>query len=341
MIRVGILGTGLFCRTAHIPSILNRGDQVDITGVYNRGEENRSAALRLLADHGRSPRVFVQPDDLCESPQVDAVLLCLPPEMHVPLAIKAIGAGKHIFCEKPISNTLDGARRLAGYAKHVKTVFHVGFVIRYSNLFSAMLSLIDDGEIGIPKVVWSRAFFASDWPYREGTWTNDPLRSGDTLNSWGVHAFDLLQAMARGYPQSCHATGGHMVRKDTENTDVAFANIIYDSGVIGSLQLCRFAPRGDDWWIGCIGTHGMIEAGFFQRQIILRHENTHKIIEPPVYGYHSFDGMQQQMDRFINAIEFRGQTATGVREGYYATATACCAKYSMCSKSNIDIPSMP
>lgn len=177
MIRLGIVGTGLFCRNAHFPSILNRKDRIAVTGIYNRGAENRDAALRLLEQHDMFPQVFAQPEGLCESPTVDAVLLCLPPEMHVCLACKALAAGKHVFCEKPVATNIEDARKLVDCAKKSDALFHTGFVIRYSNVFAAMLDLIDKGEIGTPKVVWNRAMFDSDWPYREGTWTNDPVRS--------------------------------------------------------------------------------------------------------------------------------------------------------------------
>ncbi len=338
MIRLAIAGTGEFCRSAHFPSLFNRRDKVVITAIYNRGEENRNHAIHILEERGMPVHIFDNPDDLCESQLADAVLLCLPPEFHPPLACKALLAGKHVFCEKPISNTLDDARQVVECAAKSDVVFHTGFVIRYSNLFSTVMSLIEDGIIGDPKIVWNRVLFGSDWAYRGGTWTNDPHRSGGMLNAWGVHSFDLLQAMAGGYPQSCHAMGGHMARQGTNNTDAAMVNIAYSSGVVGSLQVCRFAPRGDDWWIGCIGTNGMIEAGFFQRKIILRNASMEKIIEPPSYELHSFDGMQQQMDSFLTAISEHLHTSSGAYEGYYATALALCAEESIREQTSINIP---
>lgn len=340
MIRFGIVGTGGFCRGAHFPSLLNRKEAVRVSALYNRGEQNRHAALDLLAEHDVSPRVYSDPAELVVSDEVDAVLLCLPPEFHPDLICTALTAGKHVFCEKPVSNGLDGARRVYAAAEQAKTVFHVGFVLRYSNLFKTIVGIIEEGDIGLPKMVWNRALFTSDWAYRQGSWVNDPGRSGGSLNAWAVHAFDLMAAMAGSYPQSCHGVGGHLVREDTVNTDAVFLNVSYESQVAGSLQMCRFAPRGDDWWIGCIGTHGMIDAGFFQRKIILRtaRDTNQRVIEPPAYEQHSFDGMQQQMDCFIEAVRSAGTTFTGAIDGYYATALALCAEQSIRENRSIDIP---
>ena len=339
MIRLGIIGTGPFCREAHFPSILNRSSKISIHAIYNRGTANLEEAVTFLKQKNCSPVIVSQPEDICVDGSVDAVLICLPPEMHSRLASMALSSGKHVFCEKPISAALEGAKAIVSLRHNVSSVFHVGFVIRYSNLFKEIMRIIKEGRIGEPKMVWNRVFFKSNWAYRQNHWVNDPRQSGGSLNSWAVHSFDLMQAMAGGYPVDCYSSGGHMHLSNTENTDATFLSINYDNGVIGSLQLCRFAPRGDDWWIGCIGTEGMLEAGFFQRKIMLRtHASTEPFqTEPQNYSGHSFDGMQQQMDAFISAIHTGHQTESSFEEGYYATALALSAEQSLVANEVIQI----
>ena len=339
MIRLGIIGTGPFCREAHFPSILKRSSKISVTALYNRGTANLEEATAIMEENKSFPEIVSEPCDICVDPSVDAVLLCLPPQMQPDLAAIALSSGKHVFCEKPISVTFEGANKIVSLKDSVPGVFHVGFVIRFSNVFNKVMRIIKEGKIGVPKMVWNRVFFKSSWAYRQNNWVNDPRQSGGSLNSWAVHSFDLMQAMAGGYPVDCYSCGGHMHLSDTQNTDAAFLSVNYDNGVIGSLQLCRFAPRGDDWWIGCIGTEGILEAGFFQRKIILRtHVSNEPVyIEPELYSGHSFDGMQQQMDAFINAVHTGSQTESSFNEGYYATALALSAEKSLTANEVIKI----
>lgn len=92
--------------------------------------------------------------------------------------------------------------------------------------------------------------------------------------------------------------------------------------------------------MGCIGTEGMVEAGYFTRTLYVRHTKDDSFQSVPVYPYsqHSFDGMQQQMDTFINACENAGTTGSGYREGYYATALALSAEQAIRQHRTVDIP---
>ncbi|MEW6534494.1 MAG: Gfo/Idh/MocA family oxidoreductase [Candidatus Auribacterota bacterium] len=338
MIRFGIVGTGPFCRESHILSIITAGEE--ITAIYNRGDDNRVEALKMISEAGGEPEILSDPHAVCSHPDVDAVLLCVPPSLFPGLIHTAVWSGKHIFCEKPLAANINDALRIVQSVSHAKTVFHVGFVIRYSYVFQELMKILQSGAVGTPKQVWCRCYSNSIWPYRTDSWVNDETSSGGSLNSWAVHAFDLMQAMAGGYPVRCNGVGGHMARENTALTDGAYIGVEYSSGAIGSLQLCRYAPRGDDWMIGCIGTEGMVEAGYFTGTLYLRHTADDSFAQVPVpdYGHHSFDGMQQQMDIFIDACENAGSTGCGYREGYYATALAISAEKAVRSRKTIDIP---
>lgn len=342
MLRVGIIGTGPFCRSTHLLSLMGHTDAA-ITALYNRGAHNRSEALAMLAQAGIHPQIYDDPYSLCTADAVDAVLLCVPPDLFPSLVSASVTAGKHVFCEKPIAVTIHGARRVADAARTAcHTVFHTGFVIRHSYVAHSLMQAIGAGRIGTPQLVWCRCYNDSNWPYREDSWVARRATSGGLLNSWAVHPLDLLNAMAGSNPQICSGFGGHFVKPNTDNLDAAYVSIQYENGVIGSLQLCRFAPRGDDWMIGCIGIKGMIEAGFFGRSLTLRthYSDTVEQIAIPPYPHHSYDGMQQQMDSFIHACTSGTQTATGYEAGYYATALALAAEQSIAEHTVQDIPQL-
>ena len=82
-------------------------------------------------DLGRNLKVYKQLDDLLANPEVDLVDLCVPTPMHVPLAIAALKAGKHVVCEKPLARTTAQARQIVAAASTAKGFLMPAMCMRF------------------------------------------------------------------------------------------------------------------------------------------------------------------------------------------------------------------
>ncbi|MFF4614230.1 Gfo/Idh/MocA family protein [Nonomuraea jabiensis] len=119
-VAVGLVGAGPWARMAHAP-MLAKGPHTRLTGVWARRPE---AAAQLGAPvHERIEELF----DACE-----AVAFCVPPAVQAELAVRAARAGKALLLEKPLADTLDGARRLAEAVAEAGVASQMVLTLRYA-----------------------------------------------------------------------------------------------------------------------------------------------------------------------------------------------------------------
>ncbi|AEE97431.1 Gfo/Idh/MocA family protein [Mahella australiensis] len=145
-IRVGIAGTGytIGIAGAHVNTYL-ANPNVGLLALYDivPGRAQEWAERRGL----KGVAICGSYEELLDS--VDAVSICTPNNAHADLSIKALEAGKHVLCEKPISNTVEGAERMVACAeKHPELVNMTGFCYRGIPAIAYMKHIIDEGKIG-------------------------------------------------------------------------------------------------------------------------------------------------------------------------------------------------
>ncbi|RTI17560.1 Gfo/Idh/MocA family protein, partial [Thermus scotoductus] len=103
MVTIGLVGAGWWTQAVHAPAFKKAGAR--IAGVY----AGQSARARSLAEAYGVP-LFLEYGELLE--EVDAVAIATPDTTHVPLALEAVRAGKHVFVEKPLGVNLEETRKL-------------------------------------------------------------------------------------------------------------------------------------------------------------------------------------------------------------------------------------
>ncbi|MGX9357424.1 Gfo/Idh/MocA family protein [Roseobacteraceae bacterium S113] len=124
---------------------------------------------------------------------VDVIDICLPPALHAPVAIRALAAGKHVICEKPLATSLEEADAMEQAAREAdKEIFPV-FQYRFGPAAAALRALGGAGLLGAPRAAsfethWARdaAYYAIPW---RGTWAGE---MGGSLITHAIHAHDLL-----------------------------------------------------------------------------------------------------------------------------------------------------
>ncbi len=144
-IRWGVLSTAAIAQKKVIPA-MQRGEFTTIAAIASRDLGKAQEAARAL----NIPTVYGSYEELLADPNIDAIYNPLPNQMHVPWSIKAIEAGKHVLCEKPISLTAAEAKLLLAARDNAKFKVKVGeaFMVRSHPQWLRARALLDEGRIG-------------------------------------------------------------------------------------------------------------------------------------------------------------------------------------------------
>jgi predicted dehydrogenase len=139
----GILGVAKIARNRVIPAIqTSRNGRV--TAIATRNPDQHGDYLdRVHIEH-----VYDDYDELIQSKYIDAIYIPLPNHLHVPYAIKAVKAGKHVLCEKPISLNADQLLKLIDAQTDTGVVVQEAFMVLSSNSWQQTRQLVRDGAIG-------------------------------------------------------------------------------------------------------------------------------------------------------------------------------------------------
>ncbi len=150
-IKWGILSTAKIGRQKVIPGI-QASSICEVVAIGSRDLSRAKSAAELLG----IPRAYGSYEELFEDPAIDAIYNPLPNHLHVPWTIRAMQAGKHVLCEKPIGLTSREAQRLMDIStKYPGLKVMEAFMYRFHPQWIKAKGLIDDGVIGRPKVVQS------------------------------------------------------------------------------------------------------------------------------------------------------------------------------------------
>ena len=143
-VRWGILGNARIAREKVIPGMFKAAN-VEVAAIASRDEESARAAAEAL----RIPRAIGGYDALLTDPDVDAVYLPLPNQLHVEWSIRALERGKHVLCEKPIGMDAAEAERLAAAAAaHPRLKVMEAFMYRLHPQWIEARRLVSSGAIG-------------------------------------------------------------------------------------------------------------------------------------------------------------------------------------------------
>jgi len=127
-----------------------------------------------------------------EDPEVDAVYVLTPVDGHKTITIDALRAGKHVFCEKPISYNYEMACEMAAEAEKAGKLLNIGVCNRYHKSVEQLAQMNKDGAFGNIYHVYCSFRQCRSIPQLGGAFTTKELSGGGVLIDWGVHFFDLI-----------------------------------------------------------------------------------------------------------------------------------------------------
>lgn len=150
-IKFGVLSTAAIGTDKVIPA-MQRGEHTEVAAIASRDLGRAQAAAAALG----IPRAYGSYEELLADPEIQAVYNPLPNHLHVPWSLRAIEAGKHVLCEKPIGLSSAEAQQLADAAqRHPELKVMEAFMYRHHPQWRRTKELVESGAIGELKTVQS------------------------------------------------------------------------------------------------------------------------------------------------------------------------------------------
>jgi predicted dehydrogenase len=189
-VRVGVVGAGDFAEACHVPGIQAHPRGQVVALCARNLDRLRNMAARLGV-----PDVYVDYRDLIARPEIDAITVATPDELHLPVAVAALQSGKHVFCEKPLAMTVAEAQQMMELADRTGLIAMVAFTFRYTRALPALRRLLRDGAIGTPFYVQLQVHWGGiGFPDSALTWRE--LSTASAAGVWGDGASHLFDALA-------------------------------------------------------------------------------------------------------------------------------------------------
>jgi len=223
MINAAIIGYGKMGRI--------RADE-----ILRSGRAKLSAVYDDRANLGSDLPLVSSTDEILNDPTIDAVFVCTPNYLIVPLVTAALNAGKHVFAEKPPgfnAAQIEDVRKVE--AASAKTLMY-GFNHRHHESIKRMKAIIESGDFG--RVLWMRGRYGKevDEKFFEGWRTKPELAGGGIMLDQGIHMLDLMLHLGGGFDE-VHAFVSNLFWKIPGIEDNVFAILrSNDTGVCASLH---------------------------------------------------------------------------------------------------------
>jgi predicted dehydrogenase len=244
-VAAGFIGTGnrgsyLLRSTLQLPG-------VRVAAVCDTKPDRLDKAATAAAQH--KPATFGDYRRLLESKEVQAVFIASPCDLHVEMAIAALEAGKHVYCEKPVGITPESIRKLVRVVKNAKTVYQAGQQMRSDARLRESIAKAQEAVGNIIMVKAQR--HAGDDLNHEGPsadWFFNAARSGDVIVEMAVHNLDACNWVIGSRPERAAGFGGTLLWKNDPpgRTNMDGYSLTYDyvNGVKLSFTQVFFHPNG-------------------------------------------------------------------------------------------------
>lgn len=272
--KVAVIGLGFMGRT-HIQSLRRLGVEVyGVAGVDELEAKKASSELGI-------PRAYKSFEDAINDPEIKVVHLCTPNNLHYSQAKKALEAGKHVLCEKPLAMTYAESRELAELARAKGSITAVNYNLRFYPICQEARAKIFAGELGEPYLI--HGAYLQDWLFQRSDWNwrLEPEQGGDlrVVADIGTHWMDLVtyltglkitEVMAdfstvhktRLKPAGEIETFAGKISENTSNTqvkidteDVAVILFRFANGALGNVSLSQVsAGRKNLLWFEISGS---------------------------------------------------------------------------------------
>jgi predicted dehydrogenase len=221
-LRVGVIGVG-YWGSKHV-RVLHTLDRVTSVVLIDSQEERLGPLLRTFP----SARAFTSLQEAL--PHIDALIVATPPTTHVPIALRAIAAGKPVLVEKPLATTAAGARQLIDAAEEQDVLLMVGHTFEFNSAVWKLRDLVHSGELG-------ELYYIDSGRLNLGLYQSDV----NVILDLAPHDVSIINLLMGRPPTSVQAWASRHAHRQFE--DVAYLQMKYDDvGVSANIHVSWLDP---------------------------------------------------------------------------------------------------
>ena len=167
-------------------NFMRHSDVINLVGVYDIKPERNAAAEE------QGIRAYASLEELLADPAVELVTIATPNDVHKELAIRAMEAGKHVVCEKPVTMTSADLQDMIDASNRCGRIFTVHQNRRWDGEFLVMRDVYRSGDLGPVHHIESRCHGSRGIP---GDWRQEPEYGGGMVFDWGIHLIDQIMGI--------------------------------------------------------------------------------------------------------------------------------------------------
>jgi len=314
MVRVGIVGLGgmgnrhLGCweavEDAEVVALAD-ADEKRLRPGASEQEINIGSGGGLINPDRQ--RLYTDADALIADPDVDLVDICLPTFLHAGFTIKALQAGKHVVCEKPMALSYEECRHVLDVAEDAPGRLMIAQVVRFFPAYEALKDAVESGRFGALKhlSLW-RLSAPPRWSWEN--WMLDHRRSGGALIDLHVHDADFVHYLL-GEPKAVFAGGAGYI---SGGWDTVTANYLYEGDMVVTATGSWAMPDGFPFAAGFM-------AAFEDGCLVYESAASEPLLEGTADEMRPFalpdkDGYEEELRYFVGCI-VRGEEPQKVAAG--------------------------
>jgi predicted dehydrogenase len=223
ILNIGVIGYGYWG-----PNLVRNFSELADARVHTVADLNPKA-LETVTRRYPATKVTTDAQALIRDPEIDAVAIATPVSTHFSLAMAALRAGKHVWLEKPMTETSMQARALIEEAEKRGLTLHVDHTFVYTGPVRKMRELVQGGDLG-------KVLYFDSMRVNLGLFQRDV----NVIADLAVHDFSILDYVFGQHPSAVSASGINHYPGTPEN--LAFITLFYESGFIAHVNVSWLAP---------------------------------------------------------------------------------------------------
>lgn len=249
-ITVGVIGAGRIGKL-HTGHVLKHLPELYLKTIADPQIDEAWARSQSI------PNIARDFNSILDDEEIEAVLICSPSPWHAPQIIAAAQAGKHIFCEKPISTDINEIKNALRAVKQAGVKLQIGFNRRFDPNFARIKEMVDNNQIGTPQLVRITSRDPKIPP------TEFLKTSGGMFIDMTIHDFDMARFLMNSEIEEIYASANVLVDpvfKEYDDIDTAVINLKFANGSLGVIDNSRQAVYGYDQRVEVFGSQGAVQA---------------------------------------------------------------------------------
>jgi predicted dehydrogenase len=302
-LRVAALGIGWWSDV--LADAAKRSRDIEIVACFTRSEDKRRAFAAKY-----DCRAAGSYEDILKDPSIDAIINTTPNSLHFETTQMAADAGKHVFLDKPIANTVVEGHAIARACQQAGVVLALGYQRRRQSHFRWVKAEIDAVRFG--KLVQAEGNISRDrlgkidlssWRYQASG------MPGGVMLQIGIHYVDVLEMLLG--PVTCVAAKSAQLVLPGDNPDIANLILEHESGAISNLT-ASYASASEYYMMNIYGKEASAYYDLFSGLRHLKRGET----EPRAIPTENNDTIREELDEFVQCVRTGSRPET---DGFWAT----------------------